>query len=141
MPEFMVILLQLLMVPGGWYAVHRFSIAREQRSEWRKLALSLIPDIEKLEKQGLVYHKAQNRDPEAEEEIIKNLERLAMKLGLISVQIKKLEINSFNNFSKAITYNNFQTASFRCQDSTSPILKGIMRCSTQLIREIYLSLQ
>ncbi len=132
-----VVLCQLAMVPGGWIIVHLLSVRRERRSEWRKLAHSAVADVEKIEELALGYHKAENRNIEMEEEILKRMERLESKMVLLSRTLKSFDQNSMKKFRRAITMKNFQSNEFKRQETTSQILKNILARTTLIIEQLY----
>ena len=83
------------------------------------------------------YHKAENRNIEMEEEILKRMERLESKMVLLSRTLKSFDQNSMKKFRRAITMKNFQSNEFKRQETTSQILKNIMARTTLIIEQLY----
>lgn len=121
----------------GWFIANYLTACRERKSEWRKLALSAVKDIELIEKKAIKYHKCKNRDIGMEEDIVRSLERLQEKISLLQNNLRGITNFTFIKFRQAITLRNFQTNTFTPQQPNSPILKSIMAHATGVITMLY----
>lgn len=130
-------LLTLISVILGWWLVHTLTIYRERKAEWRRFSSQIVTDIEKIEELALSYHKNKDRNIKLEEEIITKLDRINVKLQIISNNMKGVDFSKFTSFRKSILLNNFQTNKHSSFSYESDLIKNIINSANTLITMLY----
>lgn len=129
--------LSLLSVPLGWFLVDRLAMRRERFAEWRKLAQNSVQILEDIEKKALCYHTSSSRNIQLEEDIIKEIERMEIKMLILSKNLCSIKMDCITNFKRAVTMRNFQSNAFSQQTADSAIYKNIIARTNQIIDSLY----
>lgn len=130
-------LISLAGVVIGWFLVHRLAVYRERNAEWRHLAHSTANEIETIEDLALRYHKNVERDLELEEDIIKRLDRVEIKILILSRHLKSINPRCLLPFHKAITLKNFLTNRHISHGADTGIYKEIIAATSTVLEELY----
>lgn len=132
-----IAVLSFLSVPVGWFLVDRLSMRRERFAEWRKLAQNSVSILEDIEKKALCYHTSPCRNIQLEEDIIKEIERMEIKMFILSKNLCSIKMDCITNFKRAVTMRNFQSNAFLPQTAGSDIYKNIIYHTNQIIDALY----
>lgn len=132
-----IAVLSFISVPLGWILVDRLSMRRERFAEWRKLAQNSVPILEDIEKKALHYHTSHCRNIQLEEDIIKEIERMEIKMLFLSKNLCSIKMDCITNFKRAVTMRNFQSNAFSPQKADSDIYKNIISRTNQIIDCLY----
>lgn len=135
--DIVIAVLSFLSVPLGWFLVDRLSMRRERFAEWRKLAQNSVSILEDIEKKALCYHTARCRNIQLEEDIIKEIERMEIKMLILSKNLCSIKMDCIINFRRAVTMRNFQSNAFLPQTAESDIYKNIISRTNQIIDCLY----
>ncbi len=120
----------------GWWATHVLSSKRDYKNELRKIASSLICELEALEAISIQYHTSSSREVQLEIQITTKLDRLDLKLDKLTKCLN--QENTFWLLKSVITMNNFREPNFHQQDCDSKIIDSITTQSGNIISKIYI---
>lgn len=124
------------LILGGWYAVHRATLARERRKERRELANNAIEALNSLAIEAREFHTASAFDEYQADLLRYRIERIILSLQRSPLSELTLPIGRMVKLRKSITLKNMDQSSFCAQTSNSPVLREIRSAVDDLVDAI-----
>lgn len=135
----MEILITITVTFLGWLVVHILTIKRDKDKEFRDFCRETILYIQTIEKEAIEYHSSKIRHQNMEAALKADIAFLDVRFMFIQKTDPNFK-NQISFFRSAITLNNFESANFSQQVSTSKILSDIIYHSRLLREDIYHSI-
>lgn len=113
------------LILGGWYAVHRATLARERRKERRELAGKAIEALESLAIEARQFHTAGTFDEHQADLLRYRTDRTIRSLQRPPLSELSLPIGRMVRLRKSISLKNMDQSSYCTQTPNSTILRDI----------------